>query len=86
MMDSGCSSPYCGGRLDERNLRCSGRRGRGGRGPLDAGLFAADIASFELQLAAENKAAGAIRIYTEAPRWFAAARLLAETGNPGGIR
>ena len=47
--------------------------------PLDAGRFAADIASFELHLAAENKAAGTIRIYTEAPRWFAAAHLLPET-------
>jgi site-specific recombinase XerD len=48
-------------------------------GPLDAGPFAADVASFELHLAAENKAAGTIRIYTEAPRWFAAAHLLPET-------
>jgi hypothetical protein len=47
--------------------------------PLDAGPFAADIASFELHLAAENKAAGRITIYTEAPRWFAAAHLLRET-------
>ena len=49
-------------------------------GPLDAGPFAADVASFELHLAAENKAAGTIRIYTEAPRWFAAAHLLHATG------
>jgi len=49
-------------------------------GPLDAGPFAADVASFELHLAAENKAAGTIRIYTEAPRWFAAAHLLDATG------
>ena len=49
-------------------------------GPLDAGPFAADVASFELHLAAENKASGTIRIYTEAPRWFAAAHLLPETG------
>ncbi len=48
-------------------------------GQLDAGLFAADVASFELHLAAENKAAATIRIYTEAPRWFAAAHLLRET-------
>ena len=34
---------------------------------LDAGPFAADVASFGLHLAAENKAAGTIRIYTEAP-------------------
>ena len=47
--------------------------------PLDAGSFAADIASFELHLAAENKAAGTIRIYTEAPRWFAAAHLRCDT-------
>jgi len=47
--------------------------------PLDAGPFGADIASFELHLAAENKAAATIRIYTEAPRWFAAAHLLPET-------
>ena len=52
-----------------------------GRRPrqLDAGPFAADVASFGLHLAAENKAAGTIRIYTEAPLWFAAARLLRET-------
>ena len=48
-------------------------------GPLDAGPFAVDVASFELHLAAENKASGTIRIYTEAPRWFAAAHLLRET-------
>ena len=49
-------------------------------GRLDAGPFAADVASFRLHLAAENKAAGTIRIYTEAPLWFAAAYLLGETG------
>jgi integrase len=46
---------------------------------LDAGPFAADVASFRLHLAAENKAPGTIRIYTEAPLWFAAAYLLRET-------
>jgi len=64
---------------DERKTSASGsprlRRPR----PLDAGPFAADVASFQLHLAAENKAAGTIRIYTEAPRWFAAAHLLPET-------
>jgi site-specific recombinase XerD len=53
------------------------RRRRAGR--LDAGPFAADVASFRLYLAAENKSAGTIRIYTEAPLWFAAAHLLGET-------
>ena len=48
-------------------------------GQLDSGPFAADVASFRLHLAAENKAAGTIRIYTEAPLWFAAAHLLRET-------
>jgi site-specific recombinase XerD len=48
-------------------------------GQLDAGPFAADIASFRLHLAAENKAAGTIRIYTDAARWFAASHLLTET-------
>ena len=48
-------------------------------GELDAGPFAADVASFRLHLAAENKAAATIRIYTEAARWFAAAHLLRET-------
>jgi hypothetical protein len=38
-----------------------------------------DVASFRLHLAADNKAAGTIRIYTEAPLWFAAAHLLGET-------
>jgi hypothetical protein len=48
-------------------------------GQLDAGPFAADIASFRLHLAAENKAAGTIRIYTDAACWFAASHLLTET-------
>lgn len=47
---------------------------------LEAGPFAGDVASFRLHLSAENKAAGTIRIYTEAPLWFAAAHLLGETG------
>jgi site-specific recombinase XerC len=47
---------------------------------LDAGPFAADVASFRLHLAAENKAGATIRIYTEAPLWFAATHLLRETG------
>jgi hypothetical protein len=47
-------------------------------GQLDAGPFAADIASFRLHLAAENKATGTIRIYTDAARWFAASHLLTE--------
>jgi hypothetical protein len=48
------------------------------QGRLDAGPFTADVASFRLHLAAENKAPGTIRIYTEAPLWFAAAYLLRE--------
>ena len=47
---------------------------------LEAGPFAADVASFRLHLAAENKAAGTVRTYTEAALWFAAAHLLRETG------
>ena len=35
---------------------------------MDAGPFAADVASFRLHLAAENKAEGTIRIYCEAVR------------------
>jgi site-specific recombinase XerD len=54
------------------------RRGRCPR-HLDAGPFAGDVSSFRLHLAAENKAAGTIRIYTEAPLWFAAAHLLRDT-------
>jgi len=46
---------------------------------LDAGPFAADVASFRLHLAAEDKAAGTIKVYTEAPLWLAAAHLLRET-------
>jgi hypothetical protein len=65
---------------DERKTSASGPPRLRRTGPLDAGPFAADLASFELHLAAENKAAGTIRIYTEAPRWFAAAHLLRETG------
>ncbi len=48
-------------------------------GRLEAGPFAADVFSFRLHLAAENKAAGTIRTYTDAARWFAAAHLLRET-------
>ncbi len=47
--------------------------------PLEAGPFAGDVASFRLHLAAENKAAGTVRTYTEAALWFAAAHLLPET-------
>jgi integrase/recombinase XerD len=50
------------------------------RKQLDAGPFAADVASFRLHLAAENKAAGTVRTYAEAALWFAAAHLLRETG------
>ena len=49
-------------------------------GRLEAGPFAADVSSFRLHLAAENKAARTIRIYTEAPLWFAAVHLLPGTG------
>jgi integrase/recombinase XerD len=56
------------------------RRGRRGARRLDAGPFTAEVGSFRLHLAAENKAAATIRIYTEAPLWFAAAHLLCETG------
>jgi hypothetical protein len=35
---------------------------------LEAGPFAADVASFRLHLAAENKAAGTVRTYTKAIR------------------
>jgi site-specific recombinase XerD len=59
-------------------MACPERRGRR-PGQLGAGPFAADVASFRLHLAAENKAAGTIRIYTEAPLWFATAYLLRET-------
>jgi integrase len=54
--------------------------GRGVPGPLDAGPFAADIASFRLHPAAENKAAATIRTYAGAACWFAACHLLAEAG------
>ena len=46
---------------------------------LDAGVFRAEVASFRLHLAAENKAERTIRAYTEAVRWFAAAHLLCQT-------
>ncbi len=46
---------------------------------LDAGVFGADVSSFRLHLAAENKADRTIKAYTEAVRWFAAAQLLCET-------
>ena len=47
---------------------------------LDAGPFAADIASFRLHLAAEGKSARTIGGYTGAVRWFAAAWLLPQAG------
>ena len=65
---------------DERETTVVPERRRRRPRRLDAGPFAADVASFRLYLAAENKAAGTIRIYTEAPLWFAAAHLLTETG------
>ncbi len=46
---------------------------------LDAGVLGADVASFRLHLAAENKAERTITAYTEAVRWFAAAHLLRQT-------
>ena len=64
---------------DERKTIAVPERRRRRPRQLDAGPFAADVASFRLHLAAENKAAGTIRIYTEAPLWFAAAHLLRET-------
>ena len=65
---------------DERKTSAVAGRRRRHPGRLKAGPFAGDVASFRLHLAAENKAAGTIRIYTEAPLWFAAAYLLRETG------
>ena len=64
---------------EERKTSVTRSRAVRSPGQLDAGPFAADIASFRLHLAAENKAAGTIRIYTGAVRWFAASHLLAET-------
>jgi site-specific recombinase XerD len=55
--------------------RCRTRRPK----QLEAGPFAADVASFRLHLAAENKSGKTIQIYTEAVRWFAAAHLLCAT-------
>ena len=63
---------------DERKTSAVAGRRRRRPGRLEAGPFAADVASFRLHLAAENKAAGTIRIYTEAPLWFAA-YMLGET-------
>src|SRR5271166_4231691 len=64
---------------DEREITAVSTRCRRRSGRLEAGPFAADIASFRLHLAAENKAAGTIRTYTDAARWFAAAHLLRDT-------
>ena len=64
---------------DERKTIAVPERRRRRPRQLDAGPFAADVASFRLHLAAENEAAGTIRIYTEAPLWFATAYLLRET-------
>ena len=51
--------------------------------PLVAGLFEGAISSFRLHLAAENKSAKTVRMYTEAVQWFAAAHLLRETSRSG---
>jgi hypothetical protein len=64
--------------VERETLPLRQRRGYRPR-QLNAGPFTADVASFRLHLAAENKAPGTIRIYTEAPLWFAAAYLLRET-------
>jgi len=64
---------------DERETTAVPGRRRRRPGQLEAGPFAAEVASFRLHLAAENKAAGTIRIYTEAALWFAAACLRRET-------
>ncbi len=45
---------------------------------LEAGILQAEISSFRLHLAAGNKSAKAIRTYTEAVQWFAAAYLLGQ--------
>jgi hypothetical protein len=80
--DSGTGSRLVPDPGEERKTSVSRSRSRRLRraGKMDAGPFAADIASFRLHLAAENKAAGTIRIYCDAVRWFAASHLLAETG------
>jgi len=79
-----CKSRNSGGGIsrelpDERETTAVPKRRACRLRPLDAGPFAADVASFRLHLAAENKAAGTIKVYTEAPLWFAAACLLRET-------
>ncbi len=45
---------------------------------LEAGILQAEISSSRLHLAAGNKSAKAIRTYTEAVQWFAAAYLLGQ--------
>jgi hypothetical protein len=52
---------------DERETTAVPGRRRRRPKHLDAGPLAADVASFGLHLAAGNKAAKTIRIYTEAP-------------------
>jgi site-specific recombinase XerD len=53
---------------------------------LDAGCLQPEISSFGLHLAAEGKAAGTVRTYTEAVQWFAAAHLRRRTGLAGWER
>ena len=50
---------------------------------VDAGIFQAEINSFALRLAAEGKAAKTIRTFTEAVKWFAAARLPGQAREAG---
>ncbi len=50
---------------------------------LDAGIFQAEISSFRLRLAVEDKTAKTIRTYTEAVRWFTAAYLMEHDSRTG---
>jgi hypothetical protein len=50
---------------------------------LDAGIFQAEISSFRLRLAAEDKTAKTIRTSTEAVQWFAAAYLIEHDSRTG---
>ena len=71
---------------DERETAAVPKRRRSRPKQLDAGPFAADVASFRLHLAAENKADGTIRIYTEAPLWSPPPTCSARRIRPGGSR
>ncbi len=64
---------------EQRTTAAEGRRPAQPR-QLNAGVLTAEIDAFRLHLAAEGRAAGTVRNYTNAVRWFAGGWLPPKTG------